>query len=164
MWFRNLLCRRADIHWKSQELPKWGIFGNRQPGPAGLTISLAGGQAGVSTTGSRVNSDSRFVAIAVQSLSCVRLFATPWTAARQASLSITNSRSLPKLMSTESAMPSNHLILCRPLLLPPSLFPSIRVFLKHPVFPLGRHQSLLHVPNSDKLLFFFSPSTGVNSF
>ena len=80
MWFRNLLCRRADIHWKSQELPKWGIFGNRQPGPAGLTISLAGGQAGVSTTGSRVNSDSHFVAFAVQSLSCVRLFATPWTA------------------------------------------------------------------------------------
>ena len=54
--------------------------------------------------------------------------ATPWTAARQASLSITNSRSLAKLMSIESVMPSNHLILCRPLLLPPSIFPSIRVF------------------------------------
>ena len=63
-----------------------------------------------------------------QSLSHVRLFATPWTAARQASLSITNSRSLPKLMSIESVMPSNHLILCRPLLLLPSIFPSIRVF------------------------------------
>ena len=63
----------------------------------------------------------------VQSHSHVWLFATPWTAARQASLSITNSRSLPKLMSTESVMPSNHLILCRPLLLP-SIFPSIRVF------------------------------------
>ena len=64
----------------------------------------------------------------IQSLSRVRLFATPWTAARQASLSITNSRSLLKLMSIESVMPSNHLILCRPLLLLPSIFPSIRVF------------------------------------
>ena len=64
----------------------------------------------------------------VQSLSHVRLFATPWTAARQASLSITNSRSLLKLMSIKSVMPSSHLILCRPLLLPPSIFPSIRVF------------------------------------
>ena len=64
----------------------------------------------------------------VQSLSCVWLFATPWTAAHQASLSITNYWSLPKLMSTESVMPSNHLILCCPLLLPPSIFPSIRVF------------------------------------
>ena len=54
--------------------------------------------------------------------------ATPWTAARQASLSITNSQSLLKLMSTESAIPCNHLILCRPLLFPPSIFPSIRVF------------------------------------
>jgi len=57
-----------------------------------------------------------------------KLFVTPWTAARQASLSITNSRSLLKLMSIESVMPSNHLILCFPLLLPPSIFPSIRVF------------------------------------
>ena len=64
----------------------------------------------------------------VQSLSYVRLFATPWTAARQPSLSITNSRSLFKPMSIESVVPSNHLILYRPLLLPPSLFPSIRVF------------------------------------
>ena len=63
----------------------------------------------------------------VQSFSCVWLFATPWTAARQASLSITNSWSLPKLMSIELVMPSNHLILCLPLLLP-SVFPSIRVF------------------------------------
>ena len=64
----------------------------------------------------------------VQSLSRVLLFATPWTAARQASLSITNSQSLLKLMSIESVMLSNHLILCRPLLLLPSFFPSIRVF------------------------------------
>ena len=64
----------------------------------------------------------------VQSLSCVRLFATPWTAAHQASLSITNSWSVLKLTSIESVMPSNHLILCHPLLLLPSNFPNIRVF------------------------------------
>ena len=63
-----------------------------------------------------------------QSLSHVRLFVTTWTAARQASLPITNSQSLLKLMSIESVMPSNHLILCRPLLLLPSILPSIRVF------------------------------------
>ena len=64
----------------------------------------------------------------VQSLSHVRLFVTPWTAACQAFLSITNSRGPPKLMSIESVMPSSHLILCCPLLLLPSIFPSIRVF------------------------------------
>ena len=64
----------------------------------------------------------------VQSLGCAWLFETPCTAARQASLSITNSRSLLKLMSIKLVMPSNHLILCHPLLLPPSVFPSIRVF------------------------------------
>ena len=64
----------------------------------------------------------------VQSLSRVWLFATPWTAAHQASLSITNSRSPPKPMSIESVMSSNHLILCHPLLSLPSIFPSIRVF------------------------------------
>ena len=63
----------------------------------------------------------------VQSFSCIQLFATPWTAARQASLSITNSWSLLKLMSIELVMPSNHLILCCPFLLP-LIFPSIRVF------------------------------------
>ena len=64
----------------------------------------------------------------VQPLSHVWLFATPWTAARQASLSITNSQSSLKLMSIKSLMPSNHVILCHPLLLPPSILPSIRVF------------------------------------
>ena len=64
----------------------------------------------------------------VQSLSRVRLFATLWTAACQASVLIINSQSLLKLMSIESVMPSNHLIFCHPLLLPPSIFPSIRVF------------------------------------
>ena len=64
----------------------------------------------------------------VQLLSCFQLFVTPWTAAHQAALSITNSRSLLKLMPIESVMPSNHLILCHPLLLPSSIIPSIRVF------------------------------------
>ena len=64
----------------------------------------------------------------VQSLSRVRFFVTPWTASRQASLSITNSQSLLKLMSIELVVPSNHLILCHPLLLLSSIFPSIRVF------------------------------------
>ena len=74
------------------------------------------------------------VTISVQSLIRVRLFVTPWTAARQSSLSITNSRSLLKLMSIESVMPSSHLILCHPLLPLPSIFPSIRVFSNEPVY------------------------------
>ena len=73
----------------------------------------------------------------VQLLSHVWLFETPWTAARQASLSITNSQSLFKLMSIESVMPSNHLILCCSLLLPPSIFPSIRVFSNSQFFTSG---------------------------
>ena len=72
----------------------------------------------------------------VQLLSCVWLFVTPWTAARQVSLSITNSWSPPKPMSIELVMPPSHLILCRPLLLPPSIFPSIRVF---------SNESVLHI-------------------
>ena len=87
----------------------------------------------------------------VQSLSRVRLFATPSTAAHQASLSITNSRSLLKLMSIESVMPSNHLILCCPLLLLPSIFPSIRVF---------SHESVLCIrwPKYWSFSFSISPS------
>ena len=72
----------------------------------------------------------------VQSLSRVQFFATPWTAAFQASLSITNSQSPPKLTSIESVMPSNHLIHCHPFLLLPSIFPSIRVF---------SNESVLHI-------------------
>ena len=87
----------------------------------------------------------------VQSLSCVQLFATPWTAVCQASLSITNSQSLLKLMCIELVMPSNHLILCRPLLLPPSIFPSIRVF---------SSESALHIrrPKHWSFSFNISPS------
>ena len=74
----------------------------------------------------------------IQSLSYVQLFATPWTAAYQASLSITNSQSLLKFMSIEWVMPSNDLILCHPLLFPPSIFSSIRVF---------SNESVLHINN-----------------
>ena len=80
-----------------------------------------------------VLTESRHFAV-VQSLSCVQLFAAPWTAACQASLSFTVSQSLLKLLFIESVMPSNHLILCCPLLLPPSIFPSIRVFSSESVF------------------------------
>ena len=88
----------------------------------------------------------------LQSLSHVWLFATPWTAAHQASLSITNSQSLLKLMSIESVMPSNHLFLCGPLLLPSAIFPSIRVF---------THESVLHIrwPKYWSFCFSISPSS-----
>ena len=83
--------------------------------------------------GSKITADGD---CSVQSLSHVRLFATPRTAACQASLSITNSWSLFKLMPIESVMPSNHLILCHPLLLSPSIFPSIRVFSNESILPI----------------------------
>ena len=87
----------------------------------------------------------------VQWLSHIQLFVTPWTAVRQASLSITNSRSLLKLLSIESVMPSNHLILCHPLLLLPSIFPSIGVF---------SNESALHIrwPKYWSFSFSISPS------
>ena len=96
----------------------------------------------------------------VQLLSSIQLFATPWTAAYQASLSIINSWSLLKLMSVESVMPSNYLILCRPLLLLPSLFPSIRVF---------PNESVLRIrwPKYSSFSFSISPSneySGLISF
>ena len=96
----------------------------------------------------------------VQSLSHVQLFATSWTAARQASLSIANSRSLFKLMSIESVLPSNHLILCHPLLLLPSIFPSIRVFSNESVL-------LIRWPKYWNFSFSISPSneySGLISF
>ena len=85
----------------------------------------------------------------VQSLSRVRLFATPWIAAHRASLSITNSRSPPKSMSIESVMPSNHLILCHPLFLLPSIFPSIMVF---------SNESVLHTRYPKYWIFSFNTS------
>ena len=80
----------------------------------------------------------------VQSLSRVRLFVTPWTTGCQASLSITNSRSLLQLLSIELVMPCNHFILCRPLLLPPSILPSIRVF-SNESSPISLHQFKCHL-------------------
>ena len=96
----------------------------------------------------------------VQSLSCVRFFLIPWTAALHTSLSNTNSWSLLKLMSIELVMPSNHLTLCHPLLLPPSIFPSIRVF---------PNESVLHIrwPKYWSFSFSISPSneySGLISF
>ena len=93
------------------------------------------------------NSQAQFSS--VQLLSRLQLFATPWTAAHQASLSITSSRSLPKLMSIELVMTSNHLILCRPLLLLPSIFPSIRIF---------SYKSALHIRWQKYWSFNFSIS------
>ena len=80
----------------------------------------------------------------VQSLSCVQLFVTPWTAARQAFLSFTISQSLLKLTSIELVMPSNHLILCNPLLLLPSIFPSIRVFSNESAIVYMYHNFFIH--------------------
>ena len=115
------------IWWfKSQEPWSWSLpnfytflpsFIKDDLAPQGPRVS-----AGPQTVMSRAKHSS------VQSLRRVRLFGTPWTAAGQASLFFTISRSPPKPMSMESVKPSNHLILCRPLLLPPSIFPSIRVF------------------------------------
>ena len=97
------------------------------------------------------NSEELWSSVSVQSLSSTWLFVTPLTAASQDSLSITNSWSLLKLMSTESVMPSNHLILCCSLLLPPSIFPSIRVFSK---------ESVLHIrwPKYWSFSYNISPS------
>ena len=107
-----------------------GISKEKKRGPP------PGQSQGSSHSFSQYVSDNQGVS-SVQSLSRVWLFVTPWTVARQASLSITNSQSLHKLMSIESVMPSNNLILCRPLLLPPSIFPSSRVFSNTSVLHIG---------------------------
>ena len=104
--------------------------------------------------------DSEVWFSSVQLLSHLQLFVTPWSAAHQASLSITNSRNSPKAMFTELVMPSNHLILCHPLLLLPSIFPSIRVF---------SNESALHIrwPKYWSFSFNISPSneySGLISF
>ena len=91
------------------------------------------------------------VSLSLQLLSCVQLFATPWTAAHQASIFIINSWNLLKLMSVDSVMPSNHLILCCPLFLLPSIFPSIRVF--------SNLESVLHIRWPKYWSFSFSPSS-----
>ena len=112
-WFREVkwLPRITQIKWKSQQLKL-----TLNPTATWKLFSLA------ASRGYLVQFST------VQSLSCVRLFATPWIAARQVSLSITNSRSSRRLKFIESVMPSSHLILCHPLLLLPPIPPSIRVF------------------------------------
>ena len=124
-----LLCSVSCIHWKED---CWDWRGHSWWGDEHLFSAFA-------------------IASLVQSLSPVRLFVTPWTAARQASLFIINSRSLFKHLSIESVMPSNHLTLCRPLLLPPSIFPSIRVL---------SNESILHIrwPKYWSVSFSISPS------
>ena len=115
-------------------------------------------EAGTSTLDYEVVLRMKPFHIVFQLLSHVRLFVTPWTAARQASLSFTISESLLKLMCIESVMPSNHLILCCPLLLPPSIFPSIRVF---------SSESALHIWCPKFWSFSISPSneySGLISF
>ena len=104
--------------------------------------------------------NSEFVISSVQFLSCLRLFVTPWTAARQTSLSLIISRTLPKFMSIALGMPSNQVILCHPLLLLPSIFPSIRVFFSESAL-------LIKWPKYCSLSFSISPSneySGLISF
>ena len=118
-------CRQE--YWSGLPCPPPGDLPNPGMEPVSLTSALAGRFFTTSTI---------WEGSSVQFSHCrVRLFAAPWTAAHQASLSITNSQSLFKLMSMESVMSSNHLILCRPLLLLPSIFPSIRVFSNESVLP-----------------------------
>ena len=114
------------------------VISRKQGGPLGLSFTFM--------KSSKVDFWGHLFTL-VQLLSHVQLFATPWTAAHQASLSITNSRSLLKFMSIESVMPSNHLILCCPLLLLPSIFPSIRAF---------SNESVLHIRWPEYWSFSFS--------
>ena len=124
--FRDKQCRRPapqDAH------PTTDSFKPTQAVPMGAAVLLT------SASCSRFPSQSRTVR-SLRSLSHVQLFVSPLAAAHQASLSITNCWSLLKLMSIESVMPSNHLILCRPFLLMPSIFPSLRVFSNESVLPI----------------------------
>ena len=131
----------TDCHFLLQR-----IFQTLGSNPCLASPALAGGSFSTSTTWEALNMTVQFSS--VQSLSCVQLFATSWTAPHQAFLSITNSRSLLKLMSIELVMPSNHLILCCSLFLP-SVFPSIRVF---------SSESVLHMRWSRYWSFSFSIS------
>ena len=129
-----------------------------QPNPSDQTLPIRGHNLRLSArhstatlSGIPIPTCFQFSKFSIQSLSHVQLFATSWTAALQASLSITNSWSLRKLMSVELVMSSSHLILCRPLLLPPSIFPRIRVF---------SNQSVPHIrwPKYWSFGFSISPS------
>ena len=114
-----------------------------------IQLLMSGPTCEIAEMDEPTNVSPLFQVRSVQLLSHVRLYVTPWTAAHQASLSITKSWGLLKLMSIESVMPSNHLILCRPLLLSPSIFPSIRVF---------SNESVLHIRWPKYWRFSISPS------
>ena len=116
---------KTEFYWRANQKvdqgcvkKKYGVLA--MPCPLNTTLKNLQFQPTPDRKSDQIRSD--------QSLSRVQLFATPWIAARQASLSINNSQSPPKPMSIESVMPSNHLILCHPLVLPPSIFPNIRGF------------------------------------
>ena len=117
------------------DIPK-GIVTQQYKISSSANLSIGNSSDGVTASVPCCGQIGVFSSQSVQSLSRVRLFVTPWTAARQASLSITNLQSLLKLMFIELVMPSNHLILCRPLFLLSSIFPSIRVF---------SNESVLHI-------------------
>ena len=141
---QGILCSRGWIHVS-------GVYTYRNKGNSRVCYVQCTGES----NGMTLNLFS-----SVQSFSHVRLFATPWTAACQASLSITNSWSLLKLMSIKLVMPSNHLILCCPLLLLPSTFPSIKVFSKESALPIKW-------PKYWSFIFSISPSneySGLISF
>ena len=124
------ICTQMNLHTQWPPVPLPGLDSTETPHLSTRICPQQNDDNSPHQAATRVsmNSTVNEFAVAIQLLNCVWLFVTPWTVARQASLSITNSQSLLKLMSIESMMPSNHLILCHPLLLLPSIFPSIRVF------------------------------------
>ena len=142
----SLCCTPISLHhrqqWQNKDDDKYYMSSIERQGLLFLTWSMTSYTS---------------VSQSVQSLSGVQLFVTPWTAAHQPSLSITNSWSLLKFMFTESVMPSNHLILYSPLLLPPSIFPSIRVF---------SNVSVLHIrwPEYWSFSFSISPSGNIQDW
>ena len=143
-WFRYFLYNFIDFAAITLGMGN-GFFYSRFFDPSGNHLIVRKGR----NLGHQLDSPPIFSS--VQLFSHIWLFATPWTAAHQASLSITNSQSSLKFMSTESVMPSNHLILCHSLLLPPSIIPSIRVF---------SNESVLHIrwPKYWTFSFSISPS------
>ena len=144
-WFSCIVGRRFTL-WATRDPQKivlkiyWAWPDPSEQDPVSHTVSLSHQEASISLLSFSIRGQTEWKPQSQKAnqtyhmdLSRVQLFATPWTAACQASLSITNSQSLLKLMSFESMMPSNHLILCHPLLLLPSIFPSIRVFFNESV-------------------------------
>ena len=147
----------SEVHWGVSSLfwgkLMWSNLSFKGSDGCNVEINLFKGKGGIRLLYTLLEKWCWRCYMVVQLLSHVWLFVTPWTTTRQASLSFTISQSLLKLMSIELVMPSNHLTLCRPLLLPPSIFPSIRVW--------KDHASVLHIrwPNYWSFNFSISPST-----